>query len=343
MVVDLLILAGFAQAGTVFSGAPATSQPMQVALVAETLSPRPGNQALVGLKMTPKPGWHGYWSNAGDSGLPPTVHWSAPSGVHLGALRHPAPTLLRVMGLTSYVNSGPHVLTATMTIDRTVVRGTPLPLTVEVSFAVCSERLCVPQHATLTLPMVAGGGKASADATLLRRARAAEPRPTAPGQFAVQNGRLTLELPTGARLDAATTHFFPDDNGWFEPEAARALPGTRLRIVDPIAAAPPAIVTGVVSDGRTALRLSFHRGALATAAHVVPIGGDNSSEKPLASRTKPSAAPADQHPPRAWKTTATSTRTGTAWPVWLGAALIAAIGFGVLLVAVTRRRLSARL
>lgn len=106
---------------------------------------------LVGLTITPKPGWHGYWSNAGDSGLPPSVRLSTPPSLHVGALGHPAPTLLRVMGLTIYVHSGAHVLTARMTVDRRIAAGTPLPVTADVRFAVCPKCPDDGQRQTLKL------------------------------------------------------------------------------------------------------------------------------------------------------------------------------------------------
>lgn len=242
--------------------AAASPRYMDVALVAETLAPRPGSSVLVGLKMRPQPGWHGYWSNAGDSGLPPTVHWTAPPGAKFGPLQHPAPTLLRVMGLTSFVHAGKHVLIARMTVDRTMASGTPLPVTVDVSFAVCSDSLCVPQRANLSLKLVAGDGKPTADAALLREAFAKQPKPLPAGLFDVADGRLTLQLPAAARLEASRTRFFPDENGFFDASRARVWSTSPLRIVSPVTGNRSKAITGVVSDGSVAFRIRFRRGSL---------------------------------------------------------------------------------
>lgn len=275
---------------------PAAAQPsryMNVALVAETLAPRPGSSLLVGLKMTPRPGWHGYWSNAGDSGLPPTAHWSAPTAVRFGPLQHPAPTLLRVMGLTSYVHAGPHVLIAWMTVDRTVPVGTPLPIVANVSFAVCSDRLCVPQRAQLSLQMVAGDGTVTADATLLRRSLARQPKALPPGMFDVENGQLTLQMPAAARLDPPRTRFFPDENGFFDASRASALSTAPVRIISPIAGDPPNMVTGVISDGSAAFRIRFRRGSLlADAPPARPSGRGETATGLEVSAQAPATRPA---------------------------------------------------
>ena len=44
--------------------------------------------------MRPAPGWHGYWLNPGDAGLPMDVKWQLPTGFSAGPLRYPVPTRL---------------------------------------------------------------------------------------------------------------------------------------------------------------------------------------------------------------------------------------------------------
>ena len=308
-------------------GGPQPAAYMHVALVAETLAPRPGSSVLVGLKMTPRPGWHGYWSNAGDSGLPPTVRWSAPSGVTFGALQHPAPTLLRVMGLTSYVHAGPHVLIARMAVNSAVSLGTPLPITANVDFAVCSDRLCVPQHVKLTMEMVTGDAKVSPDASLLRRALAHQPKALAPGLFDVGKGRLTLQLPATAHLDASRTRFFPDENGFFDASQARTLPTTPVRIVSPTTGDLPKALSGVVSDGSTAFRVRFRRGALAAKAPTQLPSSRLATKLEVASG--PGAAPSVDDATRAHRNTIgrrgyaeqLSTMPATEWLIAVGGAL----------------------
>ena len=48
----------------------------------------------MGLLFDLEPGWHVYWTNAGDSGEPPAVKWTLPAGVTVGPLQFPAPKRL---------------------------------------------------------------------------------------------------------------------------------------------------------------------------------------------------------------------------------------------------------
>ena len=44
----------------------------------------PGQPLWLGLQMTHQPGWHTYWKNPGDSGLPTELTWTLPEGVDVG-------------------------------------------------------------------------------------------------------------------------------------------------------------------------------------------------------------------------------------------------------------------
>src|ERR1039458_3932577 len=61
--------------GAVFGG-PATQT--RLLLVAEAA--QPGDEVLAGVELKMAPGWHTYWRNGGDSGLPTTVKWTLPPG-----------------------------------------------------------------------------------------------------------------------------------------------------------------------------------------------------------------------------------------------------------------------
>lgn len=255
-----LALAGLTSGLTGFN--PAFQQRIDVRLIAESTAPRPGHTIFVGLQMSPQPGWHGYWSNPGDAGLAPAVKWIAPAGVRFGPLQHPAPTMLKVQGITSFVHAGPYVLVSRMSLDRNLQPGTKLPITAEVSWAACSDKLCVPGRAALTLQMTVGDGAPSADAVTVRHALAAEPKAVGSGAFEVKDGKLLLQLPPRAELDARHARFFPDENGFFDPAEARVISALPLRIAAPSKSPVPARFGGVVSDGSAAFRVSFQRGEL---------------------------------------------------------------------------------
>ncbi len=67
-------------------------------LVAES-AVAPGGEVELAIVMHTKPGWHGYWANPGDAGLPMRIEWQLPAGFSVGALDYPVPTRLTIAGL----------------------------------------------------------------------------------------------------------------------------------------------------------------------------------------------------------------------------------------------------
>lgn len=267
---------------------------MTVELIASTLAPRAGATVLVGFRMVPKSGWHGYWSNAGGSGIAPTVTWSAPPGVKFGPLLHPAPTLFRSLGVVSYVHSGEHVLVSRMTLPAGTAVGTPIPVKANLSFAVCSDRLCVPGHGTFSLAMIAGSGAPSEDVAALSRALSRVPARLVGGSYWSQDGALTIFVPGGARLRPSATRFFPDDNGFFDAFAADASEGSPIRITAPLSGSPPMRITGVVSDGASSYRLSLTRSAPEPQAEAVAPRGATSRKAAIAEAAVTEVPPSSQ-------------------------------------------------
>lgn len=245
---------------------------IEVDLIAETAQPKPGERFWVGLRMVPKPGWHSYWTNPGEAGLPTLVEWTAPGGVQFGPLQHPAPTLIQVAGIASFVHEGPHVLLSQVSLDRDVKPGTPIPIVAQVSWGACSDKACVPERATLSLQLTAGNGAASPTAGLLQRALARVPRRAGPGVFHVSGDKLLAEVPAGIRLDAGRVRFFPDTNDALDAAEARVVSAPPLRIAAPALGSVPETLTGVVSDGSSAYRLRLDRRdeAVAQAAEELP-------------------------------------------------------------------------
>jgi DsbC/DsbD-like thiol-disulfide interchange protein len=230
-------------------------------LVAESLSPAPGSTIIVGFRFTPKPGWHGYWSNPGDSGIAPSVRWSAPSGISFGPLLHPAPTLISAGGTASFVHDGPHILLTRMSVARSIPAGTAIPVEARLSWAACTATQCVPLHATLTLKLVAGDGTKSAEAAQLAAAAAKVPRAAPAGSFSAQGNRRTLVLPASIYLNPARTRFFPEDNDAFVAASGTAKDEAGRLVVTGEARSETEAIAGVVTDGRAAYRITFNRAA----------------------------------------------------------------------------------
>lgn len=172
----------------------------------ELLAERPGIAAggsvTVAVRVTLDAGWHTYWVNGGDAGLPISVVWSLPPGITAGPLRFPTPSLLPQPPLMSYGYEREVLYLVELHADRSVPVGSAERIQVEAEWLACAD-VCLPAAgaATLELPVVS---TAAEDALHAARAfRAARDRmPTEdPAMRASAWGTATgyLVLVTGVR------------------------------------------------------------------------------------------------------------------------------------------------
>lgn len=175
---------------------------VEVQLVTEHLSIAPGKPLWIGLSMKHDPGWHTYWKNPGDAGLPTTIQWTLPPGFRAGEIEWPHPQRIPVKQLASYGYGDQILLPLLLFVPRQFTEK-QVTLTARADWLVCKES-CVPEGADLqiTLPVLQKSGTsapASAYKPQFDAARAALPRPVE-GTIATAaraNGRLnvTLTLP----------------------------------------------------------------------------------------------------------------------------------------------------
>lgn len=85
---------------------PVKAQHLTAELIADSGTISPGGRSRVALALTLEPGWHVYWVYAGDSGEPPVVDWSAPTGLSVGPMQYPVPSRLPFGPLMDYGYGG---------------------------------------------------------------------------------------------------------------------------------------------------------------------------------------------------------------------------------------------
>lgn len=83
------------------------------------------------------------------------------------------------------------------------------------------------------------------------------PRLARSGTFQLQRGVIVLRLPPSIHLLGRNTHFFPDENGYWDAVKARVISTRPLRIASPAKGKVARQISGVVSDGSSAFRLRF--------------------------------------------------------------------------------------
>ena len=188
--------------------APAQAQASHIAakLVAESAAPAPGGSTAIALTMTPEKGWHGYWLNGGDAGFGLQVEWTAPEGVTVTPFRYPVPEALTLFGLMNHVYEHPYALLADVRVDKNVAPGTDLTLTGIANWLACTDKVCVPEKAVISVALKAGDGKiAPAERTRFDAWRAKLPQPLDRAGAWERKGdavRFGIPLPEGTTLDA---------------------------------------------------------------------------------------------------------------------------------------------
>ena len=259
----------FALIGTLAGPAHAQgARYIEASLAFETREPVPGAEVKVAIHMQPEPGWHGYWSNPGEVGLPVEARWQAPAGVRFSELRHPAPRLLDVQGIASYVHEGPFTLFATMRVPEGIEQGTALPVQVSLNWLVCSDSLCVPEGATLSANLRAGDGAMDGSAAqTVARGERAMPQPLRGTDYWRDGADWVFAVPTTA---SSKPHLFPLDEGWFDAAAhqiASREDGRLLLRVPASDETPNTTFRGVLTSGNSSYEIA--------AARVVPPDNAN--------------------------------------------------------------------
>jgi DsbC/DsbD-like thiol-disulfide interchange protein len=144
--------------------APATAQlaPRENAIRPELVAEGPalpGSEVELAIVMHTKPGWHGYWINPGDAGLPMKIDWQLPPGASLGPLRFPVPDKLLVTGIVNYVYERDHAILTRLKVP--VDANGLIPVRAEAQWLACTDKVCVPERGSFSRMLPVGGGAAT--------------------------------------------------------------------------------------------------------------------------------------------------------------------------------------
>ncbi len=198
-------------------GAAAIADPVAARLVAESGSIAPGRTLWLGLHLDIAPGWHVYWRNPGDSGLPTEIAWTLPTGFGAGDIAWPAPRRFVVGTIGNYGYSGSVDLLAPIAAPPDATIDGAVRIAAHASWLVCSD-ICIPGEATLALDLPVTAEPAPPDPAVAALFAAARDRlPQAAGfetRVAVSATELRLSIPEAALagIDRPTAAFFPFDS-----------------------------------------------------------------------------------------------------------------------------------
>ncbi len=146
-----------------FAPLAATAQPVNEAharadLIAERQAAAPGDRFLAALRLDlDEGGWHVYWKNPGDSGLPPEIYWDdLAEGLEIGDFMWPTPHPIRVATLMNYGYEHELVLPFEVVVPETAQPGDTITLSGDGSWLICLD-ICIPEGGpvSLSIPVAA--------------------------------------------------------------------------------------------------------------------------------------------------------------------------------------------
>ena len=168
-----------------------------------------GESVDIAIVFTIEPGWHMYWLNPGDSGLPPSVLWELPAGVTADPLRFPTPHRIDTgNGMTSYGYEKTWAMLGRLNIPADF-KGDSVGVRAKIDWLVCQEN-CVLESSGIESKIHLGSEKSDQDSQFVAW-RAALPVSDASVNVAIcltadsDAGELKIGLPEGSKF----LDFFP--------------------------------------------------------------------------------------------------------------------------------------
>jgi thiol:disulfide interchange protein DsbD len=226
-------------------------------LLAEADAVRPGEPLTVGIRLQMETGWHTYWRNPGDSGLPTRARWDLPPGFAAGEIQWPYPSRFASGPLVNYGYEGEVLLPVVIRVSASVA----LPqvrIATRVDWLECQEA-CLPGRADLsvTLP-VRAAARPGPQAALFAEARRRVPRKDPAWSFSASSepGSLSLVVRPPRGTDLREAYFYsaaPQVLDLGQPQSlTRRGAAHRLALArDPNGAAPERLAGVLVAGTRT--------------------------------------------------------------------------------------------
>jgi thiol:disulfide interchange protein DsbD len=157
-----LVLSAATLTAPVHAQPTASSDHAEATLLFERSAATPGDTFLGALRLKLAEGWHVYWRNPGDSGLPPSVTWSSSPAVTTRDFRFPAPHAIPLATLMNYGYEHEVVLPFEIKIAADTRVGDILTIGGKFDYLICAD-ICIPEDVTLTAAMPIAKSEATSD------------------------------------------------------------------------------------------------------------------------------------------------------------------------------------
>jgi DsbC/DsbD-like thiol-disulfide interchange protein len=167
-----------------------------------------------GIEILIQPGWHTYWRNPGEAGLPPVFDFSQSKNVANVKVMYPAPERLDDGSSVSLVYRNEVVFPL---VIEPAEPGEPVTLSVDATFGVCAE-VCIPTRASSTATLSPGAAADPLSEARVTSFAERVPKPAEPGRLEVVAAQLDNDsLLIDVRMpDSAYADLFADPPaGWY--------------------------------------------------------------------------------------------------------------------------------
>jgi thiol:disulfide interchange protein/DsbC/DsbD-like thiol-disulfide interchange protein len=216
----------------ILASAQANEPHTRVRLVADVATLRPGSTFSAGVVLSMDPGWHTYWKNSGEAGLPTSIRWRLPAGVTAGEIQWPLPNKYVESGdVLTYGYKDETMLLVPIRVEPSVNPGSTVTLRAEVSWLEC-EAICVPGEADEKLTLrVEDRQPAPASTELFGRYRATLPESLAEARdldVRIERARGEIRLIVQGR--GTPLEFSPESSPDFYPEPQEDISIGRTRV-----------------------------------------------------------------------------------------------------------------
>jgi thiol:disulfide interchange protein DsbD len=126
--------------------------PIQVELLAEEETIQPGRPFWIALHLKIEEGWHTYWKNPGEAGLPLKLDWKLPPTLQAGPLKWPFPEKFIVEEMTGFGYHREVILLSQM-IPASTLHQQEVDIQAHVEWLVCSSLNCQPGSTLIHLTL----------------------------------------------------------------------------------------------------------------------------------------------------------------------------------------------
>lgn len=202
-------------------------------IIAEANGFAPGETLWFAVRQELREGWHVFWINPGDAGLPLELDWELPEGFSAGDIVHPAPEYIPVGPLASYAHEGAPVFLVPVMAPDGLQPGTDVDIAIHARWQIC-EDICVPEEAqfSFSVPVVDSAETNPDVAALFAEARAAQPVAlTTDAVFTVSDDKYVLRLKAPEGFVNRDAFFFAAPEGLVEPSAAQTVSSDRGELI----------------------------------------------------------------------------------------------------------------